>query len=90
MLKFSLPSQAASEADRSCTFFMLDADFVRNFSGKSLPFFQEIRDNSVEEPFVEVALSYADAVTGTHLESTLAVVRTAGCSPTTPIPTASS
>jgi len=28
----------------SCTFFMLDADFVRSFRGTTLPFYQEIRE----------------------------------------------
>ena len=51
----------------SCTFFMLDAAFVRKFPGKSLPFFQEIRDKyTTEEPLIEVALDYADVVGEGH------------------------
>ena len=47
---------------------------MRTFPGKSLPFFQEIRDDyATEEPLVEVALDYADVVKGTHIETTLAV-----------------
>ena len=53
---------------------MLNADFVRSFSGKSLPFFQEIRDQfKANKPLVEVSLDYADVVNGKHLETTLAV-----------------
>ena len=56
------------------TFFMLDAVFVRQFPGKSLPFFQEIRDKyTTEGPLVEVSLDYADVVKGIHIETTLAV-----------------
>ena len=72
-------SMADSMADddggcRACTFFMLSADFVRQFPGKSLPFFQEIRDHFVtDEPLVEVSLDYAEVVKGTHIETTLSV-----------------
>ncbi|EOD33510.1 hypothetical protein EMIHUDRAFT_229658 [Emiliania huxleyi CCMP1516] len=53
---------------------MLDAAFVRQYPGKSLPFFQEIRDKyTTDEPLVEVSLDYADVVKGTHIETTLAV-----------------
>jgi len=55
---------------------MLEAEFVRKFPGpgKSLPFFQELRDNfTADEPLVKVALDYADVVKGTHIETTLAV-----------------
>jgi len=66
--------EASLHGADSCTFFMLDAAFVRTFPGKSLPFFQEIRDDyTTEEPLVEVALDYADVVKGTHIETTLAV-----------------
>uniref|UniRef100_A0A7S3TBT1 Uncharacterized protein n=1 Tax=Emiliania huxleyi TaxID=2903 RepID=A0A7S3TBT1_EMIHU len=69
-----MPAQPEGNSTRSCTFFMLSADFVRQFPGKSLPFFQEIRDDyTTEEPLVEVALDYADVVKGTHIETTLAV-----------------
>ncbi len=37
-------SKLSLQGGDSCTFFMLDAAFVRKFPGKSLPFFQEIRD----------------------------------------------
>ena len=34
---------------------MLEAEFVRKFPGKSLPFFQELRDNfTADEPLVKV------------------------------------
>ena len=70
----AMPAQPEGNSTRSCTFFMLSADFVRQFPGKSLPFFQEIRDHFVtDEPLVEVALAYADVVKGTHIETTLAV-----------------
>ena len=69
-----MPAQPEDGGTRSCTFFMLNADFVRKIPGKSLPFFQEIRDDyTTEEPLVEVALDYADVVKGTHIETTLAV-----------------
>ena len=72
------PLEDASKLDDdgtcSCTFFMLSADFVRQFSGNNLPFYQEIREKfATEEPLVEVALNYADVVKGTHIETTLAV-----------------
>ena len=67
-------SELSLHGGDSCTFFMLDAAFVRTFPGKSLPFIQEIRDDyTTEEPLVEVALDYADVVKGTHIETTLAV-----------------
>ena len=71
-----MPAQPEGNGTRSCTFFMLDAAFVRTFPGKSLPFFQEIRRAphiAGQEPLVEVALDYADVVKGTHIETTLAV-----------------
>ena len=70
-----MPAHPDDDATRrSCTFFMLDAEFVRKFPGKSLPFFQELRNNfTADEPLVEVALAYADVVKGTHIETTLAV-----------------
>ena len=61
---------------RACkTFlFMLNANFVRQFPGKHLPFFQELRDSFIaDEPLVKVSLDYADVVKGTHIETTLAV-----------------
>ena len=72
-----MSSDQRSDDDGSahaCTFFMLDAAFVRQYPGKSLPFFQEIRDKyTTDEPLVEVSLDYADVVKGTHIETTLAV-----------------
>ena len=35
----AMPAQPEGNSTRSCTFFMLSADFVRQFPGKSLPFF---------------------------------------------------
>ena len=55
-----------------CTFYMLNADFVRKFAGKNIPFFQEIRDKFANE-LVEVSLDYTNVVKGTYLETTLAV-----------------
>ena len=70
----AMPAHPDDEGRRPCTFFMLSANFVRNFPRKSLPFFQELRDNfTADEPLVKVALDYADVVKGTHIETTLAV-----------------
>ena len=67
-------SELSLHGGDSCTFFMLDAAFVRKFPGKNLSFFQEIRDKyTTDEPLVEVALDYADVVKGTHIETALAV-----------------
>ena len=57
----------------SCTFWMLDADFVRNFSGRKLPFMQEIRDGEHSDKLSEKTLNYGEVVQGTHIENILAV-----------------
>ena len=51
---------------------MIKADFLRTFSGKNLPFFQELR---AEHPsaFVEVTISYEEVVCGTHVEKILSI-----------------
>ena len=64
-------SAPLGEAD-DCMFFMLDANFIRTFPGKNLPFFQEIRDKH-PRALVEVALDYAQVVKGTRCDTTLAI-----------------
>ena len=56
----------------SCTFFVLDADFVRTFSGNGLPFFQQIREE-FPEALGEITIDYAEAVQGTHLDRILSI-----------------
>ena len=59
------PDDLDDDGSRSCTFFMLSADFVRQFPGKSLPFFQEIRQK-YPEALVEVTITYTEVVHGMH------------------------
>ena len=56
----------------ACTFHMLDADFVRGFEDKSLPFFQEIKQKH-PDALVDVTLNYAQVVQGLHFETILSV-----------------
>ena len=51
---------------------MIRADFLRTFSGKNLPFFQELRAKH-PSAFVEVTISYEEVVRGTHVEKILSV-----------------
>ena len=51
---------------------MIKADFLRTFSGKILPFFQELRAMH-PSAFVEVTISYEEVVRGTHVEKILSI-----------------
>ena len=51
---------------------MIRADFLRTFSGKNLPFFQELRAEH-RSAFVEVTISYEEVVLGTHVEKILSI-----------------
>ena len=51
---------------------MIKADFLRTFSGKNLPFFQELRAMH-PSAFVEVTISYEEVVLGTHVEKILSI-----------------
>ena len=51
---------------------MIRADFLRTFSGKILPFFQELRAMH-PSAFVEVTISYEEVVRGTHVEKMLSI-----------------
>jgi hypothetical protein len=51
---------------------MLKADFVRAFSGKKLPFFQELRAKH-PNALVEVTITYEEVVSGTHVEKILSI-----------------
>ena len=51
---------------------MIRADFLRTFSGKNLPFFQELRAKH-PSAFVEVTISYEEVVRGTLVEKILSV-----------------
>ena len=59
-------------AAASCTFFMLDANFVRSFRGTTLPFYQEIREKH-QDAIARVTLDYTVVVNGTHSEKILSV-----------------
>jgi hypothetical protein len=62
----------AAEYMVSCRFWMIKADFLRTFSGKNLPFFQELRAKH-PSAFVEVTISYEEVVRGTHVEKILSI-----------------
>ena len=51
---------------------MIKADFLRTFSGKNLPFFQELRAKH-PSAFVDVTISYEEVVRGTHVEKILSI-----------------
>ena len=51
---------------------MIKADFLRTYTGKNLPFFQELRENH-REALVEVTISFEEVVRGTHVEKILSV-----------------
>ena len=51
---------------------MIRADFLRTFSGKNLPFFQELRADH-PSAFVEVTMNYEEVVRGTHVEKILSI-----------------
>ena len=51
---------------------MIKADFLRTFSGKNLPFFQELRADH-PSAFVEVTMNYEEVVRGTHVEKILSI-----------------
>ena len=51
---------------------MIKADFLRTFSGKNLPFFQELRAKH-PSAFVEVTISYEEVVRGTHVDEILSI-----------------
>ena len=56
----------------SCRFWMIKADFLRTYTGKNLPFFQELRENH-REALVEVTISFEEVVRGTHVEKILSI-----------------
>ena len=56
----------------SCTFTFVDAQYVRDYRGSKLPFFQELRAKHPEK-LIEVKLTYAEVVSGQHVEETLSV-----------------
>ena len=51
---------------------MIKADFLRTFSGKVLPFFQELRAKH-PHAFVEVTITYEEVVRGTHVAKILSI-----------------
>ena len=51
---------------------MIKADFIRAFSGKKLPFFQELRAKH-PSALVEVTISYEEVVCGKHVEGILSI-----------------
>lgn len=51
---------------------MIKAEFIREYSGAKLPFFQEMRSKH-PEAIVEVTITYAEVVSGTHVEKILSV-----------------
>ena len=57
--------QPLVDSTESCRFYMIKADFIRAYSGLKLPFFQEIRSKH-PEAIVEVTITYAEVVSGTH------------------------
>ena len=64
--------QPLVDSTESCRFYMIKADFIRAYSGVKLPFFQEIRSKH-PEAIVEVTITYAEVVRGTHVEKILSV-----------------
>ena len=64
--------QLPGDTTASCTFCMLDAEWVRAFKGDKLPFFRELR---AEHPRAlrQVTITYAEVVQGTHVETTLSL-----------------
>ena len=64
--------QPPADSTETCSFWFLDADFVRTYSGKKLPFFQELRDTH-PNALVKVTISYTQVIRGTHVKETLAV-----------------
>ena len=64
--------QPLVDSTESCRFYMIKAEFIRAYSGAKLPFFQEMRSKH-PEAIVEVTITYAEVVSGTHMEKTLSV-----------------
>ena len=64
--------QPLADSTESCRFYMIKAEFIRAYSGAKLPFFQEMRSKH-PEAIVEVTITYAEVVSGTHVEKTLSV-----------------
>ena len=64
--------QPLVDSTESCRFYMIKADFIREYSGAKLPLFQEMRSKH-PEAIVEVTITYAEVVSGTHVEKTLSV-----------------
>ena len=64
--------QPLVDSTESCRFYMIKAEFIRGYSGLKLPFFQEIRSKH-PEAIVEVTITYAEVVRGTHVEKILSV-----------------
>ena len=69
---WAAPPSAVRAGPVSCRFWMIRADFLRTFSGKNLPFFQELRAKH-PSAFVEVTISYEEVVRGTLVEKILSV-----------------
>ena len=64
--------QPLVDSTESCRFYMIKAEFIRAYSGAKLPFFQEMRSKH-PEAIVEVTITYAEVVSGTHVEKILSV-----------------
>ena len=65
-------AQHAAPSTESCRFWMIKADFIRAYSDKKLPFFQEMRSKH-PGALVEVTITYAEVVSGTHVDKILSI-----------------
>lgn len=67
-----LTAGEAEAATVQCTFWFLEADFVRTYSGKNMPFFQDIREKYPDK-LVQVTLTYLKVITGELVKESLSV-----------------
>ena len=66
------PCEPVVDKTASCTFYMLKADFVRDYPEKQLPFWAEIREKH-PEAMVEVTITWAEVVSGKHVQNVLSI-----------------
>ena len=64
--------QLPGDETAACTFWALDADFIRNFEGTKLPFFQQIQ-HAHPKALQKVTITWGEVVQGTHIQKILSL-----------------
>ena len=64
--------QLPGDTTHACTFWVLEANFIRGFKGTKLPFFQEIQKTH-PHALQKVTITWGEVVKGTHMQKLLSL-----------------